>query len=115
MKQPTILKLAEALQEQILLRFPAAVISNDGKNIGFGFGPGYKDLVFIISPYNKHVNLGISNGAKLADRAGLLEGTGKIHRHIKVKQLEQLADPDLADLLQCAFNRAQTRNNLSAS
>jgi hypothetical protein len=47
-------------------------------------GSGYKGLVFVISPFKTHVNLGIVHGATLADPAGLLEGTGKVHRHVKL-------------------------------
>jgi len=53
-------------------------------------------------PASKHVNLGYNYGAELPDPKNLLEGTGKLFRHIKIKSVEQLKDRDLIDLLKFA-------------
>jgi hypothetical protein len=107
--QPQILAIAAGLQKLILSIFPTAEITLDEENVGYGFGRGYKDLVFVITPCNKHVNLGIVNGAALADPNGLLQGNGKIHRHVKLRKIEMVSDPDLADLMDRALNAAQKR------
>ena len=41
--------------------------------------------------YEKHVNLGFNRGTELSDPAGLLAGTGKLIRHVRV------TDPAFAD------------------
>lgn len=46
-----------------------------------------------------HVTLGFTRGTSLTDNAGLLEGTGKKLRHVKLKEIEQLRDANLRQLL----------------
>lgn len=70
------------------------------KNTGFGTGIKKKTEHFCwIMPAGKHVNLGFNYGAELPDPKGLLEGTGKLFRHIKIRSVEQLSDKDLIKLL----------------
>ena len=38
-----------------------------------------------VNAFTAHVNVGFFRGAELADPAGLLEGTGKYMRHVKVR------------------------------
>jgi len=53
-------------------------------------------------PATKHVNLGFNYGAELPDPKNLLEGTGKLFRHYKVKSVEDLSNPDLIELIKYA-------------
>ncbi len=70
------------------------------KNTGYGTGIKKKTEHFCwIMPASKHVNLGFNYGAELPDPKNLLEGTGKLFRHIKIKSVEQLSDKDLIKLL----------------
>ena len=70
------------------------------KNIGFGTGPKKKTEHFCwLMPATNHVNLGFNYGAELPDPKNLLEGTGKLYRHYKVKSLDDLSNPDLIKLL----------------
>jgi len=70
------------------------------KNTGFGTGIKKKTEHFCwIMPATNHVNLGFNYGAELPDPKGLLEGTGKLFRHVKIKSIEQLSDKDLIKLL----------------
>jgi len=54
-----------------------------------------------------HVTFGFSRGTSLADSAGLLEGTGKNLRHVKLREMEQVRDPNLRKLIleAAALNR----------
>jgi hypothetical protein len=54
-----------------------------------------------------HVTFGFSRGTSLADGGGLLEGTGKNLRHVKLKDAEQVRDPNLRQLIleAAALNR----------
>jgi hypothetical protein len=47
----------------------------------------------------KHVTFGFTRGTSLSDPAGLLEGTGKNLRHVKLKTAEQLHDANLRQLI----------------
>jgi hypothetical protein len=105
--QPEVLEIAAELRNLILRMFPAAVVTVDIDNVGFGFGSGYKDLVFVISPYREHVNLGIVNGAVLQDSYALMQGTVKVHRHVKLKRVEQFQDPHLEELMLAALQTAK--------
>jgi hypothetical protein len=107
--QPHVLEIALELQNLILRIFPAAEVTFDGENVGFGLGSGYKGLVFVISPFRTHVNLGVVSGAILEALVGLLQGTGKVHRHVKLKQIEQVQDPELEELMLRALQAAQKR------
>src|SRR6185295_2107077 len=49
---------------------------------------GYGDLCYV-SAHSRHVNLGFHRGSELRDPAGLLQGTGKGMRHVKLP----LGDP----------------------
>ena len=82
--------------------YPDAVVTVEGGDIGFGGGTGYKGLVFVVTPYTKHVTLGIAHGAALPDPAGLMEGRGKVHRHVKVRTAEDVARPELRELMVAA-------------
>lgn len=46
-----------------------------------------------------HVTFGFLRGTALADPAGLLEGTGKSLRHVKVRTMEDLRRPELKRLI----------------
>ena len=73
------------------------------KNTGFGTGIKKKTEHFCwLMPASKHVNLGFNYGAELPDPTNLLEGTGKLFRHIKIKSTEQLNNKDLIELLSYA-------------
>lgn len=73
------------------------------KNIGYGVGPKKMSEQFCyIKPATKHVNLGFYYGADLPDPTGLLEGTGKLMRHVKISDLAQLEDPALLALVEAA-------------
>lgn len=73
------------------------------KNIGFGTGPKKKTEHFCwLMPATKHVSLGFNYGAELPDPKGLLEGSGKLFRHHKIKSVEDLSNPNLHDLIKYA-------------
>ena len=56
-----------------------------------------------IAVYAAHVNLGFYHGAALADRAGMLEGTGKELRHISFRDAASIRRPAIAALLREAI------------
>ena len=70
------------------------------KNTGFGTGSKKKTEHFCwLMPATNHVTLGFNYGAELPDPNRLLEGTGKLFRHFKVRRSEDLTNPDLIKLL----------------
>ena len=78
---------------------PDAVQTCEGGDVGIGDGPGYAGLVFVITPLDDRVRLGIAGGAQLADPAGLMRGRGKVHRHVPVADPAAAGDPALRELM----------------
>ena len=98
--------LALGLYEKLAVAFPEAVVTTDAENIGFGTDAGYRGLIFTITPRRSYVTLGIARAADLPDPAGLLEGSGKVHRHVKLHTPADLDSPELTDLINAALERA---------
>jgi hypothetical protein len=74
------------------------------KIIGYGVGPKKMSEHFCyIGAFREHVNLGFYYGAHLPDPEGLLEGTGKNLRHIKVRGVEEVGRPALQYLFRLSF------------
>ena len=78
---------------------------------GYGVGPKKISEHFCyIALHGDHVNLGFNQGAELPDPADLLEGPGKMLRHTKIAESENLEDPALRRLLEAAKDhRVSTR------
>ena len=78
------------------------------KIIGYGVGPKKMSEHFCyIGAFSEHVNLGFYYGAHLPDPQGLLEGTGKKLRHVKVREVEEVAQPALDQLLQSSLEERE--------
>ena len=80
--------------------------------LGFSFQPGtYKGLIVGIAPHGAHVNLMFARGAELVDvdDAGLLEGTGKRARHVKLRDVAEVDRAELAALIEEAARRTPRR------
>jgi hypothetical protein len=60
-----------------------------------------------IQPVSKHCNLYFSNGAQMSDPDGLLEGTGKSIRHVKVRSAKDMPVEQLKNLIVEAKRVAQ--------
>ena len=62
-----------------------------------------------VNAFRAHVNVGFFCGAMLRDPAGLLEGTGKRMRHVKLR-LDQDVDGDaLNELIAAAYDDIRVR------
>jgi hypothetical protein len=56
-----------------------------------------------VNVYTAHVNVGFFHGATLNDPAGLLEGTGKRMRHVKLRPGQPVNAPALSALIKDAY------------
>ena len=73
------------------------------KNAGYGTGVKKMTEHFCwIMPATNHITLGFNYGAELPDAKKLLEGTGKLFRHVKIKSAGDLKNPDLVKLIKFA-------------
>jgi len=56
-----------------------------------------------VNVFTAHVNVGLFNGAELEDPAGLLAGTGKFMRHVKLRPGEAVDETALEQLIRAAY------------
>jgi hypothetical protein len=98
-------EMALCLRTLILDVFPRSIEIINPKSgiIAYGYNRTTKGLVCAIQPHMKHVNLMLSQGAKLPDPTKLLAGTGKQARHVKITSEEQTQNPALRALLEEAL------------
>lgn len=64
-----------------------------------------------VGVFKRHVNIGFFHGATLSDPAGLLQGTGKHMRHVKVEPGVPLDERSLDALITSAYRDIVARLN----
>jgi hypothetical protein len=62
-----------------------------------------------VNAFKDHVNVGFFHGAALADPAGLLEGSGKRMRHVKLRWGEPVNEAALMALITAAYKDIRLR------
>lgn len=92
---PGLQAIEQALRSTIRTAFPDAIERVDfgSKLIAFGRSSRMRGLLFAIIAHKEHVNLQLADGVDLPDPDGLVEGTGKRIRHVKVRSTEQASSP----------------------
>lgn len=87
--------IEQALRATIRREFPDAVEQVDfgNKLIAFGRSMKMRGLLFALIAHKSWVNLQLADGAELPNAAGLIEGTGKRIRHVKVRSVEDASSP----------------------
>jgi hypothetical protein len=73
------------------------------RTAGYGTGPKKMTEHFCwLAPFSKHLVFGFYYGSELPDPTELLEGTGRLMRHVKVRSMSDLEDPALRRLVEVA-------------
>ena len=62
-----------------------------------------------VNAFSAHANVGFFHGAELDDRGGLLQGTGKRMRHVKLRWGEAVNKPALEALVAAAYRDIRSR------
>ena len=62
-----------------------------------------------VDAFSAHVNVGFFRGAELPDPRGLLQGTGKLMRHVKLGPGHPMDESALAELIQAAASDMRAR------
>jgi hypothetical protein len=72
--------------------------------ISYGI-PAYKAkrILAVISPTKKDITFAFSRGAEFEDRYGLLQGVGKVSKHVKIDNLAQVDKEALRYYIQQAL------------
>lgn len=87
---PEVQAAARAIEAVIREALPDGVVRYDPGNglLAFGRSMKMRDLLFALIPHAGWVNLQLADGALIPNPDGLIEGTGKKIRHIKVRSAE---------------------------
>ena len=68
------------------------------------------DLPFgYVNVFKTHVNVGFFSGAELDDPAGLLQGTGRLMRHVKLKPRLESNVAELSAMVDAAHKDVKSR------
>ncbi|MBI1281741.1 MAG: hypothetical protein GC179_26685 [Anaerolineaceae bacterium] len=82
------------------------------KTISYGSGTKMDAMFCYIAPLKDRINLGFYRGVVLPDASGLLEGTGKLLRHVKVRSMSELQQPALRQLIVDAVAELERVSNV---
>lgn len=102
--------LASALRQLIVEVHPQVVEVPYARQgvVGYGVGPKKNSEQYCyIGAYKGHVNLGFYYGVALPDEDGLLEGSGKKLRHVKIRRQGDVAQAGLRRLVEAALAERQ--------
>lgn len=64
-----------------------------------------------VNAFTAHVNVGFFRGAEIADPKGLLQGTGKFMRHVKLRPDQEVDASALLKLVETAYTDMRRRLN----
>ena len=62
-----------------------------------------------VNVFTAHVNVGFFRGAEIADPDGLLEGTGRFMRHVKLRPAHEIEAAALQRLIERAYHDMKQR------
>jgi Domain of unknown function (DU1801) len=106
---PHVASLALALREVVLeeaLEAIESLVNGFAVAIGFSFtGKPMKDGFCHVVTYKNCVNLGFNRGALLADAEEILEGSGKLIRHLRINNHDDLDRPVVRRFLRAAIEQ----------
>ena len=89
---PDVRALALAARDALRRWLPAVeeTVDSSAPVASYGYGPGYRGMVCTLIFSKSGVKLGLVRGSELPDPHGLLEGTGKVHRYVQLREASDL-------------------------
>jgi hypothetical protein len=108
---PEVQAAARALEALIRSEQPDVVVQYDPGNglLAFGRSMRMRDLLFALIPHAGWVNLQLADGALLPNPEGLIEGTGKRIRHVKVRVMSASAEPRIREIIRAQLSANAAR------
>jgi hypothetical protein len=102
---PAVKDIALPARELVVQTVPGAteMLDRSARCIGYGYGSGYKDMICSLLMSKTGVKVGIARGTELPDPHQLLQGSGKVHRHVQLRNVADVAHPGLKQLLEAAL------------
>ena len=107
----TVQTLARHARHVLREWLPKATESEDAsaRMVAYSYGSGYRGVICTLLLSKSGVKLGIAWGASFADPQKLLQGNGKIHRHVPLKAIEDLQQPGIKELVFAASAACKER------
>lgn len=109
---PEVAALIRSARKKMRERLPRAIeLVYDNYNFFvIGFGPSERPsaAIFSIAAQAKGVSLCFLQGAGLPDPQGLLRGSGRVVRNIRIETAATLDRPEVRELIQAALERTKT-------
>jgi hypothetical protein len=110
---PEIGALIKSTRRKMRERLPRAteLVYDNYNFFVIGFGPNERpsDAIFSLAAHAKGVSLCFLQGAGLPDPKGLLRGSGRVVRNIRLESAATLDKPEVRALIKEALNRAKTQ------
>ena len=102
---PEVRSIALKARALILEMIPEAIEQVDipAKMLGYGYERTYTATVCAIALQKSYVNLMFGRGTELPDPDGLLEGTGKKARHVKLRTPDAVDNPAVRSLIEASM------------
>lgn len=108
-KEPSLIELFKDLREYMLEIYPESneiLYHTHALTAVFSLSEKLSDAFCMIPIYTNHLNLGFHKGTLLEDPDKLLEGTGKLIRHIPVRRAEDYRNDPVRMLIESAVGLA---------
>jgi hypothetical protein len=116
---PEVGALIKSSRKKMRAQLPRAIeLVYDNYNffvIGFGPNERPSEAIFSIAAHARGVSLCFLQGAGLPDPKGLLRGSGRVVRNIRLESATTLDKPEVRALIQAALDRAKTPMNAKGS
>lgn len=107
---PEVQSTFAAARSAVIMQAPTAVeLLYDSYNAvasAYSFTGRLRDAFCHLAAYSQHVNLGFNRGAELTDPSRLLQGSGKLIRHIRVTSSADVEKPLVVALIREAATHA---------
>ncbi|HET6763917.1 MAG TPA: DUF1801 domain-containing protein, partial [Longimicrobiaceae bacterium] len=103
---PQVRELTLAAREMLLGILPRGAhekVYPGWKVIGLGTGARMDEMAFALKPLKDRIGIVLARGADLPDPHGLLEGTSKTGRTLKVTSLDALRSAPVREMLHAAW------------
>lgn len=109
LKEQKVIDLFKELRQFILELYPASnelLYHTHALTAVFSISEKLTDAFCHVPVYSAHINLGFNKGTLLEDPHSLLKGTGKLIRHIEIKQPSDYRNPEVKSLIKEAIEFA---------
>jgi hypothetical protein len=108
---PEVAAVARECLDKMRARLPGAIqlVYDNYNALAIGFGPSERasEAIFSVVLYPKYVTFFFLQGARLPDPKKVLQGSGKVVRHVRLESAADLDQPAVRELMATALQSAK--------